>query len=115
MRKITRKEGIKMRIESNYAAMINRLLQGQDAASQTENQREAQEGRQSAEGAERQETSRLMDTVQQELERLEQSEDPDRAQRLQSIQEQIQAGEYRVDSRSLAEAMLEQTEETEEQ
>ena len=91
-----------MRIGANYTAWLSRVLAEDKSAS------EASKSAQTQEATERKETSRLMNTVQQELEKIEQNPDSQQAQRLQSLKEDINAGTYRVDTQELATAMLDE-------
>ena len=93
-----------MKINSQYAAIINKFLASEaDKASGEGNSPEAK----NKTPGDRTEVSRLMGTVQRELENMEQKGDPERTRRLQSITEAVQSGNYRVDSEELASAMLE--------
>ncbi len=89
-----------MRISSNYLQLINRILTQEPGKSSNSVKKTTD----SAE--DRKELSKLVTTLQSEMDRIEAEGGPDRAARLQELAEQIEKGEYQVDSRQLAEAML---------
>jgi len=102
-----------MKINSNYSAWLSRLLTEDKTSEETQKKNQSSETAETAaelEAADRKETSSLMKTVQQELDKLEQTPDPQRAEKLQSLKDNIAAGNYQVDAQELASAMLDEIE-----
>lgn len=91
-----------MKIESQYAAIINKFLSAENEKAPAEKQQETKNNA----GVERTETSQLLSTVSKELERLDQQENPERAEYLEELQNKINEGNYQVDPQEVASAML---------
>ncbi len=89
-----------MRISSNYLQLINRILTEEPGKSPASSKKGA------SKAEDRKELSKLVTSLQQEMERLESDSSPERAAKLKSLAEQIENGTYYVDSHKLAEAML---------
>jgi len=94
-----------MKIHSQYAAIINEFLTSEAEKSAGEGNSAQSKNNPSGD---RKEISGLMSAVQTELEKMDQEleNDPGRVERLQSIKEKVEAGNYRVDSHELASKML---------
>lgn len=89
-----------MKVHADYTQIVSRILG-------SEKQKVNEHARLSAPPAEdRQELSRVMTLLQQELKRIEAEPSPARTERLRQLEAEISRGDYRVDDEALASALL---------